>query len=134
MASIESILAAHLAGTTAVTNIVGTRIYPMIAPQPAVFPYIVYQVVGGNEHIVKPSVSTFRFVRKLVQVDCYVKGDSKYAAIKNLEAAVKGAVYAFNSSVNAAILEARIVDTVDEQEANEGIFRVSIDVSILFNE
>jgi hypothetical protein len=134
MAAIEETFRTHLAGNAAVAAIVGARIYPMVASQPAAFPYIVYQVISSPEYIVKPRVATLRLVRKRIQVDGYAKGNGAYAAIKSLEAAIKAAAYLFTSSVNDSIVETRVLDASDDSEPEEGIYRVSIDVSILFNE
>lgn len=114
--------------------IVGTRIYPQVAPQPAAFPYLTYQVISDVEHLTKPRVSTFRIKRKRIQVDGYAKGNGAYASIKSIEAAVKSAAYAFNRGVNSAIIETRVLESNDFREQEEGISRVSIDVSVLFNE
>ena len=37
-----------LSNTTAITDIVGTKIYPEIAPQNETQPYIVYSIVSNN--------------------------------------------------------------------------------------
>lgn len=131
MAAVEELFRAQLAGTASVAALVGTRIYPLQAPQTAPYPLIVYQVVSDVEHIVKPDVATLRLVRKRIQVDGYAKGNSAYAAIKSLEAAIKTAVYTF---AGTGIVGARVAGSLDGLEPEEGIYRVSIDVSVTFNE
>lgn len=134
MAAIEQLFRTHLAGTSAVSSIVGTRIYPMVAPQDAAYPLLTYQAISDVEHLVKPRVATLRLKRKRIQVDGYAKGNGAYAAIKSIEAAVKGAVYSFNRSVDTSIVEARVVNAGDDKEVEEGVSRISIDVLVLFNE
>ena len=134
MAAIEQLFRTHLAGTAAVSSIVGTRIYPMVAPQDAAYPLITYQAISDVEHLVKPRVATLRLKRKRIQVDGYAKGNGAYASIKSIEAAVKGAVYSFNKSVNGGIVEARVVNAGDDKDVEEGVSRISIDVLVLFNE
>ena len=134
MAAIEQLFRTHLAGTAAVSSIVGTRIYPMVAPQDAAYPLITYQAISDVEHLVKPRVATLRLKRKRIQVDGYAKGNGAYASIKSIEAAIKGAVYGFNSNVNSAVIESRVLNTNDSKDEDEGITRVSIDVSVLYNE
>jgi hypothetical protein len=134
MAAIESLWRAHLAGYSGVSALVSTRVYPQKAPQDVVSPYIVFQKISDVEALTKPENATLRLKRARIQVDAYAKGASAYSAIKGLETAIKAAAYAFNSGVNAAVVQTRVADSVDGQEADEGFFRVSIDVSILYNE
>ena len=134
MAVLEQLFRAHLAGTTALSSIVGARIYPNVAPPQAAYPFVTYQVISEVEHLVKPSVATLRLKRKHLQVDAYAKGNGAYGTIKSIEAAIKSAVYGFNSSVDDAVIESRVLNTNDGRDEDEGITRVSIDVSVLFNE
>lgn len=134
MADIEVLFRTHLAGNARVAALVGNKIYPTEAPQDAAFPYIVYQTIDRTEAIVKPTHATLRLARKRIQVDGYTKGTRAYSAMKNLEAAIITAAYTFTSSVNGAIVQTRVVDSMDSHEADEEVYRVSIDVSVLFNE
>jgi len=47
MAEIEQGIYARLSGQSGVTNLVGTRIYPGVAPLNAAFPYLTYSKVSG---------------------------------------------------------------------------------------
>lgn len=131
MAVLEQVFRAHIAGNAGVSAIVGSRIYPNEAPESATYPFIVYQGVDSTEALVKPNVATVRLVKKRIQVDCYAR---TYGQCKDLEAAVKAAAYAFDSSVSSAVVLTRVVDAVDGGDEDEDIQRVSIDLSILFNE
>lgn len=133
MAAVEQLFRAHLAGTEVLGDLVDNRIYPQRAPQDASYPLIVYQTISGSERLVKPDQSALRIVRKVIQVDAYAKGSGAYSTCKILEAAIKYAVYTFDRSVDASIVVARVVGTVDGED-EDGIKRVSVDVSIVFNE
>lgn len=49
-ANIHQALQSHLIGVTAISDLVGTRIYPDKAPTSATFPYITYGVIS-NTHV-----------------------------------------------------------------------------------
>jgi hypothetical protein len=58
-----------LAASSAVTTIVGTRIYQTVAPQDAALPYIVWMVVSGSPGNNLSDLPDYDDQR--VQVDCY---------------------------------------------------------------
>lgn len=64
--SMEADLFTLLSGDATIAAIVGTRIYPVIAPNSAVAPFLVYNVISGQ------AVSTFSgasgYVKKRVQI------------------------------------------------------------------
>ena len=58
--NLPSGLYAELAATTDLTAYVNTRIYPMIAPQPAALPYIVYHKISDVRiHAMKEDVDLY---------------------------------------------------------------------------
>lgn len=134
MTAIEQLLRAHLGADTGIASLVGTRIYPEVAPQGAAYPFLTYQAINDKEHLVKPSIETFRIKTKRIQVDAYTRGNGGYAAIKTLEGLIKRAAYAFDRTVHSSVIETRVVSAEDDHDMVEGIYRVSMDVSILFNE
>jgi len=69
VASVRSGLYSRLAGTTAVTTLVGTRIFPNFAPPDATLPYIVYSVVSqGHDHYIGAAAGR---ATPRVQLDVY---------------------------------------------------------------
>ena len=59
--SIRSALRQHLLAQTTVTDLVGQRIYPIIAPQTGELPCIAYRKIeGGHEHLVTGSAGHAR--------------------------------------------------------------------------
>ena len=85
--TIETDLYATLAGDSTVAGIVGTRIYPSVAPESAALPRIDYMNVAGSRINTLPGVSDM--IRKRLQINCHAL---TYAAAKSLSAAVIAAL------------------------------------------
>lgn len=85
---------AKLSATTAVSNLVGSRIYPVFLPQSATYPAIVYRVSNEpNERAMKTQAPdhdratvTFNFWADASQ------GANAYAALDNIDSAVRAAL------------------------------------------
>jgi len=76
-----------LSNDAAVTAIVGTRIYPVIARQQDQEPYVVYSVVNDIPHDTKTGVSRVDFVR--VQFNMVA---ADYSQLEDLSAAIRSAL------------------------------------------
>lgn len=83
----ETRMAAKLKATTAVTDLCGTRIYPLALPQKPTYPAITYQLVGTTP--CNHSTGTCDVAWARVQVNCYAE---TYIAAKALNAAVRTAL------------------------------------------
>ena len=57
-----------LAGDAAVSALVGTRVYPNVAPQNTAYPHIVYQLINVSH--IEVLAGSFGNARSLVQVSC----------------------------------------------------------------
>jgi len=79
---LEDALYNILSADTDITNIVSTRIYPVIADEQEVEPYIVYQVISAPRNNTLDGVMDL--VRARVQVSCW--GSSYYEAVQVKEA------------------------------------------------
>lgn len=114
---IESDLVTHLKADTALTALVSTRIYPMVAPQNVVKPYIAYQVISDNSNqCVGGTVyqSDVRF-----QLDCW---STKYSEVKAIKTAVINAITGFKSSSNISVM--------DDYEDETLLYRQMIDFKL----
>lgn len=76
-----------LSNDAAVTAIVGTRIYPVVARQQDQEPYVVYSVVNDIPHDTKTGVSRVDFVR--VQFNMVA---ADYSQLEDLSAAIRSAL------------------------------------------
>ena len=114
MASVQEQLVAQLA------SVVSGRLYPMVAPDGAVKPYLVYQritntvnnVLAGNGN---PPIENTRF-----QIDVWA---DSYGSAQATAGAVKAAMLAWGVQ-NVQILEA------DQYEAQTHLYRVLMDYSV----
>jgi len=57
-----------LSGATGVTNLIGTRIYPDIAPQNAAYPFVLYSIEGTDPSDTKDGASSLDVVEFTVTV------------------------------------------------------------------
>ncbi len=89
MALLEEVLFTKLSGTTTITNIVGKRIYPQLAPDKASKPYLVYNRISGPREQIMGGKSGVAYPR--IQITCWA---STYTAVKTLAEAVRMALEA----------------------------------------
>ena len=73
-----------LSTTTAVTNLISTRVYPVIAPQSAAMPFAVYTIASDTPSDTKSGVSKLDILR--VQIDIYA---TTYAAAIAVDEAIR---------------------------------------------
>lgn len=115
--SIETDLVTHLKADSAVSALVGTRIYPLMAPQNVANPYITYQVINDNSNqCLGGSVyqNDTRF-----QIDCW---STKYSEVKAIKEAVESALIGFKSSY--------AISNMDDYEDKTQLYRQLIDFKL----
>jgi len=85
--TLQDAIYAKLSGTTAITNLVGTKIYPITAAEGESGPYIIFQTIASTpaQTHAEPAGAIFR----LVQFACFA---STYEAANALRAAVVAAL------------------------------------------
>jgi hypothetical protein len=88
-------LVARLKATAGVTAIVGTKIYPMLAPQSATIPYIVYEKTLDSP--VNDANGTGSTSQKRYTVACFA---ATYDGAQTLGAAVQAALSGWKDSSN----------------------------------
>ena len=89
---LEEKLYTRLSTDSAVKALVGTRIYPLAAPQDAAMPNIAYQRISGVPAIAHTGTSHMERVR--IQMTCMA---ATYAGVKALAAAVKTSLHGWKS-------------------------------------
>ena len=85
--SIEATLFSTLNNDATLTTLVGSKIYPQVAPDNAAVPYITYQVIVGTPH--NKLVGVPESERKLIQVNCI---SNSYTNAKDIAVACKSAI------------------------------------------
>lgn len=82
----------YLVAQTAVTDIVGTRIYQVNAPQGAALPLIEHVTLQVEEYT--HSTAGSGLAKTTIRIDCY---DDSYDGVKTLAAAVRGELHGFGN-------------------------------------
>jgi hypothetical protein len=119
MAQLETSIFSTLTGASAVSAIVGTRVYPLVLPQKAALPAISYLRVSGAQELSLSGHSGLESPR--IQIDCWA---TTYAQAKALSAAVQAAMLASSAFKVGSVSDRDLF----EDETN--VFRVSIDFSV----
>ena len=114
---IEIDLVAHLKSDVALTNLIGARIYPLVAPQNVVKPYITYQVINGNNNQCFSGGIYQKDIR--FQIDCW---SLKYSEVKAISEAVVKRLEGFKSSNN--------INVIDGYESETLLYRQLIDFKL----
>ena len=83
---IEAGIYSRLSGSTAITALVGTRVYPQAVPQGASYPNVAFSVVTDEVIHSTPGPTTLR--QASLEVDCYSQ-NSYSTAISISEAVIK---------------------------------------------
>lgn len=110
--SIEQALYRELVATAWVVALVGTRVYPVQAPQQAVAPYVVYELAAGNPHQGLDGSTGLAWAR--IDYGCYA---ATYAAAREVAAAVMAAI-----NHRRGVIQGVSVGSVLSQEAFDAGF------------
>ncbi|HUX02738.1 MAG TPA: DUF3168 domain-containing protein [Phycisphaerae bacterium] len=135
MAELETGIYTLLAADSTVAGIVGTRIYPALAPQNVTYPCIVYQRVGADRAHHTTGASGMSEV--IVQVTSMA---ATYLAVKALAAAVRTAMDAQRGMWGGVdILAAYIhneMDTLDAEPSSDArrLYGIQQDYGIFHRE
>ena len=96
----------------------GIRVYPLVAPDAVVRPYIVFQRITANDENVLAGSSTLFNTR--MQIDCYA---DTYAGVINLAAQIDALM---NTWVNQNVS----LGAQDLYESDVKLYRIQVDYSI----
>lgn len=127
---IEEALYAHLKSYTGLTNLVGTRIYPLVLPQNPTLPAIIYQKISrvGGRALSSPSP---RYVRARFQISCW---GASYGSVKDVAEQVKAALQDYHGVMGGTggvtVLDADVANEQDIYEPEVGIYHLPVDVFI----
>jgi len=115
--SIKSDLVAHLKADSEVSALVGTRIYPLKAPQNVTNPYMTYQVVNDNSNQCIGGETYQNDTR--FQIDVW---DTTYSKVDAIKKAVLSALTGFKSSNS--------IRAMDDYESETKLYRQLIDFKL----
>lgn len=114
MAHLDEAIKALLSGDSGVTNIVGTRIYPIRAPDNSLLPMITYQRVSNiKEHCVSKEKASF--TDTVFQIDCWVKQSDTIGVLRNLASAVRNVLDDYRGVTSGIDIQAILSDNEFDQ-------------------
>ena len=118
-----------LANTTSVQEAVDTRIFPMVAPQTSVFPFIIYDVNSVDPSDTKGGASDLDTISIMVSV--YSK---TYTQVSSIAADVRNALDRRSGTYNTievgSIQFRSYNDIFESSSDSEGIFRIAMDFAV----
>jgi hypothetical protein len=124
-----------LTNTTAVTDLVNTRIFPVVAPQETILPYVVYNTVSNQPTDTKDGASesdTFR-----IQIDIYAKTNSTKSGALQVSEIDKEIRTALDRNVGThngvKVIGLSFLNQNEGMEAVNDIFRKSSDYQLMIN-
>lgn len=121
---------ARLEAVSAVTDVVGTRIYPEPLRQETTLPAVGYQRVSAQRDSAMGSDTGIARVR--MQVSTWA---TQYSQAKTLATAVRAALQRFRGTVaTVEILDVFVLNDLDLHEAEIEVHRVLTDYEILHRE
>ena len=119
-----------LSTTTNISDLVGTRIFPNVAPQTTTFPFIIYDVNGVQPNDTKDGASTLD--TNDVMISCY---SETYSQASDLAQKIRVAMDRINEGTYGGeqIQSSQFQsynDIFDDTSGDAGIYRKSLDFEI----
>lgn len=123
MADLEQVLYSKLAGTSGITDLVSTRIYPLKFPENATFPCITFMRVATNAGHTMDGGGERRV--SVVRIDCWDRGLSAYKNAKTLARAVTSALSNWREVVSGVDVQSFMQENeIDSWDSEAGVARV----------
>lgn len=128
---IETALYSVLSGTSGISSLVSTRIYPMAAPQNTALPYITYvRLSTGRRELTHGN--PIDAAEAEFQIDCVASSPS---GAKTLASAVIAALHGYKGTVGTEkIYYSQVVNESDLLEDEINAYIVAVDVAVLYKE
>lgn len=130
MTTIEEALFSKLTNESAITDLVGTRVYPLTLPQNPTYPAMTYQQISkvwGKTHQGAGDMGWPRF-----QFDCY---GTSYSAAKGVANALRQTIDGFSGTVATVdVCAIFFVNEVDDFNDEVGVYRVAADYRVIYRE
>jgi len=118
-----------LSNTTAINNLVGTRIFPNVAAQSEVFPFIIYDVQNDFPEDTKDGVANLDITNMMVSA----YSDS-YAEATKLGNYIRDALDRYSGTNSGVVINTIVFDgyndAFDDMSGSDGIYRKSLDFKI----
>lgn len=125
---IEQDVYTQLSNHAGLTALVGVKIYPLIAPQGAQAPFVVYQKVSRIPAYSHSGYSTYQKVR--LQISCFAE---TYLEAKNIAAQVVDAMETWPDA-NAKVMSVFLDDETDIYDERTMLYHVPVDFIVEYGE
>lgn len=130
MTVIEEAIYTKLSSTDAVTDLVGTRIYPLKLPQNPTYPAITYGRVSARRGMTHDGPGDMAWPR--FQFDCY---GASYSAAKGVANAIRSTLNGFSGTVSTVnICAVFFMNEVDDFNDDTEVYRIAVDFRIIHKE
>lgn len=128
---IEKALFAKLSGTTSITNIVGSRIFPVFLPEKTQLPALVYLRLSTDGAALTHS-GTSNIVSTTFEVGCYSKD---VVQAKTLAKTIRAALKGFSGSAAGIVIHRTEVENeFDDYDFDTGLFTVPVEITLTHDE
>lgn len=122
--TVAALVKAALSGNSGVTNLVSTRIYPLLLPQHPTLEAISYQRISNS-----PQQGTTDLRESRWQINCWAE---TYAETQVLAAAVKAAFEEYiDMDQTPGIRMALIANETDDYDDDAKVYRTIVDVILM---
>lgn len=129
----EKAIHARLAAVAGVSSLVGSRIYPVKAPQNATFPLVVYQRISGERD--DPLADASGLCSARIQISCHASGTNPYDGVKALASQVRQALQKARGTFGGVVVDDITIETdQDIYDPQTEDFFVAIDVIVWHRE
>ncbi len=130
MTALNEAIYGRLQAVSGVTNLVGTRVYPVVLPQDPVYPAVRYQQTAGER--TQAMGSNTGLVNTTVQIDSY---SESYEEAREVAEEVRAALQRFQGTVAGVEIESVFVNgPLDVFEDQIKKFRVQQDFTVWHRE
>jgi hypothetical protein len=118
-----------LSTTTAINNLVGTRIFPNVAAQSEAFPFIIYDVQNDSPEDTKDGVANLDITNMMVS-----SYSDSYAEATKLGNYIRDALDRYSGTNSGVVINTIVFDgyndAFDDMSGSDGIYRKSLDFKI----
>ena len=132
---IEAGIYSRLSGSTAITALVGTRVYPQAVPQGASYPNVAFSVV--TDEVIHSTTGPTTLRQASLEVDCYSQ-NSYSTAISISEAVIKqlntnSTVFGSINVENSHVTSAGDLPAINPTDGSDDyIFGRSLDIDLFY--
>ena len=128
--SVEKNICAFLLQQTALTKLIGARIFPIHIPQNSELPAIAYNMISkprtysqsGDSHLVKPRI----------QFSCF---GHRYHDVRDVADQIVIALSGFKGNMDGATIQSAFIENeVDLYESDTKIYHIPVDVIFQYND